>query len=160
MFTRAQINETLEQMSYNPSHPLGAITKNGFIKPWQYLITQIGACFPKRIINHHEASYRLMEPVRALILDTPYNFSYYLIKDFASNLWSGKPFLVYPRFLIRIITSQLGFGGVPTGFPRAEMRLQQNMNLNMLIPTNQNSGLMTERWLLFEMIHGEGMDLD
>ncbi|MFS7947826.1 hypothetical protein Hanom_Chr06g00552751 [Helianthus anomalus] len=101
-----------------------------------------------------------MEPIRALVLDTPYNFSYYLIKDFASNMWYGRLFLVYPRFLMRIITSQLGFGGVPAGYPRAEMRLQQNMNLNMLIPTNQNSGLVTDLWLLLEMDHGEGIDLD
>ncbi|MFS7930754.1 hypothetical protein Hanom_Chr04g00347991 [Helianthus anomalus] len=146
MFTKAQIDETLEQMGYKPINPLRAITKNGFIRPWQFLITQMGACFSKKIINHHEASHRLMEPVRALVLDTPYNFSYYLIKDFASNRWSG--------------TSQLVFGGVPVGYPKAEMRLQQNMNLSVLIPTNQNSGLVTDLWLLLEMDHGEGIDLD
>ncbi|MFS7997103.1 hypothetical protein Hanom_Chr12g01137801 [Helianthus anomalus] len=147
-------------MGYNLVYPLGTINKNGFIKPWQYLVTQMGACFSKKIINHQKVSNRLMEPVQALILDTPYNFSYYIMKDIASNMWSGKPFLVYPRFLMRVITSQLGFRGVPAGFPRAEMRLQQNMNLNMLIPTDQNSSLVTELWLLFEIIHGEGMDLD
>ncbi|MFS7906030.1 hypothetical protein Hanom_Chr01g00054591 [Helianthus anomalus] len=106
MFTKAHIDETLEQMGYNPVNPLRAITKNGFIRPWQVLITQMGGCFSKKIINHHEASHRLMEPVRALVLDTPYNFSYYLIKDFASNMWSGRPFLIYPCFLMRIITSR------------------------------------------------------
>ncbi|MFS8018166.1 hypothetical protein Hanom_Chr15g01388931 [Helianthus anomalus] len=34
MFTKAQIDETLEQMGYNPVNPLRVITKNGFIKPW------------------------------------------------------------------------------------------------------------------------------
>ncbi|MFS7963031.1 hypothetical protein Hanom_Chr08g00733391 [Helianthus anomalus] len=75
-------------------------------------------------------------------------------------MWYGRPFLIYPRFLMRIITSQLGFGGVPTGYPRAEMRLQQNMNLSVLIPTNQNSGLVTNLWLLLKMDHGEGINLD
>ncbi|MFS7955492.1 hypothetical protein Hanom_Chr07g00643351 [Helianthus anomalus] len=49
MFTKAEIDETLEQMGYNPVNSLRAITKNGFIKPWQYLITQMGACFSKKI---------------------------------------------------------------------------------------------------------------
>ncbi|MFS7976994.1 hypothetical protein Hanom_Chr10g00898911 [Helianthus anomalus] len=102
----------------------------------------------------------LMESIRALILDTPYNFSYYLIKDFASNMWSGMPFLIYPCFLMRIITSQLGFGGVPVGYAIAEMRLQQNMNLTMLKPTNHHTGLVTELWVLLEMEHGEGVDID
>ncbi|MFS7937165.1 hypothetical protein Hanom_Chr05g00424391 [Helianthus anomalus] len=75
-------------------------------------------------------------------------------------MWSGRIILIYPRFLIRIITSQLGFGGVPVGYPRAEMRLQQNMNLNMLIPTNPNTGLVTDLWLLLETDHGEGINLD
>ncbi|MFS7968589.1 hypothetical protein Hanom_Chr09g00799351 [Helianthus anomalus] len=120
----------------------------------------MGACFSKKIVKHHEVSYRLMEPIHALVQDIPYNFSHYIMKDFASNLWSGRPFLVYPHFLMRIITSQLDFGGVPAGFPRAEMRLQQNMNLNMLIPTDQNSGMVTALWLFLELIYGEGMDLD
>ncbi|MFS8016516.1 hypothetical protein Hanom_Chr15g01369571 [Helianthus anomalus] len=93
MLTKAEIDETLEQMGYNPENSPRAIHKNGFIKPWKYLITQMGACFSKNIINHHEASQRLMEPIRALVLETPYNFSYYLIKDFASIMWSGRPFL-------------------------------------------------------------------
>ncbi|MFS8020162.1 hypothetical protein Hanom_Chr15g01412261 [Helianthus anomalus] len=105
MFTKTEIEETLQQMGYNPVNAPRAITKNGFIKPWQFLITQMGACFSKKVINHHEASHRFMETVRALILDIPYNFSYYLMKDVASNMWSGRPFLIYPRFLMRIITS-------------------------------------------------------
>ncbi|MFS8016508.1 hypothetical protein Hanom_Chr15g01369481 [Helianthus anomalus] len=146
MFTKAEIDETLGQMGYNPENSPQAIHKNGFIKLWQYLITQMGACFSKNIINHHEASQRLMEPIRALVLETSYNFSYYLIKDFASNMW--------------IITSQLDFGGVPVGYARAEMRLQQNMNLSMLRTTNHHTGLVTDLWILLEMDHGEGIDLD
>ncbi|MFS7888282.1 hypothetical protein Hanom_Chr00s000001g01593111 [Helianthus anomalus] len=84
----------------------------------------------------------------------PLKISHYIMKDLASNLWSGRPFLVYPCFLIWVIISQLGFGGVPAGFPRAEMRLQQNMNLNMLIPTDQNSGLVTALWLFIEILYG------
>ncbi|MFS7947197.1 hypothetical protein Hanom_Chr06g00545281 [Helianthus anomalus] len=160
MFTKTEIEETLEQMGYKPVNSPRVITKNGFIKPWQFLITQMGAYFSKKVINHHEASHRLMEIVRALILDIPYNFSYYLMKDFASNMWSGRPFLIYPRFLMRIITSQLGFGGVPAGYLIAEMRLQQNMNLSVPRTTDQNSSLVTDLWVLLEMDHGEGVDLD
>ncbi|MFS8034246.1 hypothetical protein Hanom_Chr17g01578921 [Helianthus anomalus] len=160
MFTKTEIEETLQQMGYNPVNAPRAVNKNGFIKPWQFLITQMGACFSKKVINHHEASHRLMETVRAPICDIPYNFSYYLMKDFASNMWSGRPFLIYPRFLMRIITSQLGFGGVPAGYLSTEMRLQQKMNLGMLRPTDQNSGLVTDLWVLLEMDHGEGEDID
>ncbi|MFS7927838.1 hypothetical protein Hanom_Chr04g00313861 [Helianthus anomalus] len=147
-------------MGYHTVTPQRAINKHGFIKPWQYLVTQMGACISKKVTNHHEVSLRLMEPIRALVLGTTYNFSYYLIRDFASNMWSGRPFLIYPRFLMKIITSQLDFGGVPASFSRAEMRLQENMNLSMLIPTNQNSGLITDLLLLVEMEHGEGVDID
>ncbi|MFS8019404.1 hypothetical protein Hanom_Chr15g01403391 [Helianthus anomalus] len=55
IFTRAQISETLTQMGYNPENPNRPISKTGFIKPWQYLVTQIGVCFSKKIISHHEA---------------------------------------------------------------------------------------------------------
>ncbi|MFS8033167.1 hypothetical protein Hanom_Chr17g01566321 [Helianthus anomalus] len=128
MFTRTQIEETLQLMGYNPLNAPRAVNKNGFIKPWQFLITQMGACFSKKVINHHEASHR--------------------------------PFLIYPHFLMRILTSQLGFRGVLAGYLRAEMRLQQNMNLSMLRPTDQNSSVMTDLWVLLEMEHGEGVDID
>ncbi|MFS7907202.1 hypothetical protein Hanom_Chr01g00068531 [Helianthus anomalus] len=106
-------------MGYNMDNPNRPISKTGFIKPWQYLVTQMGVCFSKKIINHHEISYRLMEPIHALVQDIPYNFSHYLMKDITNNMWSSRPFLVYPRFLMRKITSQLGFGSIPAWYPRA-----------------------------------------
>ncbi|MFS7952455.1 hypothetical protein Hanom_Chr07g00607131 [Helianthus anomalus] len=69
MFSKPEIEETLKQMGYNPINEPRAINKNGFIKPWQFLITIMGACFSKKAINHHEASYRLLEIVRALIFN-------------------------------------------------------------------------------------------
>ncbi|MFS7995197.1 hypothetical protein Hanom_Chr12g01115221 [Helianthus anomalus] len=64
-----------------------------------------GNLFSKKIINYHEISYKLMEPVHAIVQDVPYNFSHYLMKDLTSNLWSSRPFLVYPRFMMRVIIS-------------------------------------------------------
>ncbi|MFS7908780.1 hypothetical protein Hanom_Chr01g00087101 [Helianthus anomalus] len=115
----------------------------------------MGVCFSKKNINHHKISYRLMESIHALVQDVPYNFFHYLMKDFASNLWSDMPFLVYPRLLVRIITSQLDFGGISVWFPIVEVILQQNIRLNMLIPTEHNTGLETLLWLLHEIIYGE-----
>ena len=61
MFSEDEIEETLEHMGYNPENDPRAINKNGFIKPWQFLITQPGACFSRKTINHHEASNKLLE---------------------------------------------------------------------------------------------------
>ncbi|MFS8002191.1 hypothetical protein Hanom_Chr13g01199181 [Helianthus anomalus] len=115
----------------------------------------MGVCFSKKIVNHHEVSYRLMEPIHALVQDIPYNFSHYLMKDITSNMWSGRPFVVYPRFMMRVITSQLGFGGIPAWFPRAEVVLQQSIKHTMLIPSAHNTGLETHLWLFTQIIYGE-----
>ncbi|MFS7953692.1 hypothetical protein Hanom_Chr07g00621631 [Helianthus anomalus] len=64
-------------------------------------------------MNFNGISYKLMEFVHALVHDVPYNFSHYLMRNFVSNLYSSRPFLVYPRFLMRVITNQLDFEGVP-----------------------------------------------
>ena len=93
-------------------------------------------------------------------LKVPYNFSYYLMRDFASNMWSSRPFLMYPRFLMKIITSQLDFGGIPAGYQRAELILQQNTSIALLRPTNKNFGLVTEQWVLLEIEYGDGIDID
>ena len=160
MFSEDEIEETLEHMGYNPENDPRAINKNGFIKPWQFLITQLGACFSRKTINHHEASNKLLEICRAVTLKVPYNFSYYLMRDFASNMWSSRPFLMYPRFLMKIITSQLDFGGIPAGYQRAELILQQNTSIALLRPTNKNFGLVTEQWVLLEIEYGDGIDID
>ncbi|MFS7997213.1 hypothetical protein Hanom_Chr12g01139041 [Helianthus anomalus] len=104
-FIRAQKDDVLKQMGYHTQTQQRAINKHGFIKPWQYLVTQMSACFSMKVINHHEVSLRLMEPILALVLKEPYNFSYYLMIDFSSNMWVGKPFLMHPRFLTKILTS-------------------------------------------------------
>ncbi|MFS7918302.1 hypothetical protein Hanom_Chr03g00199381 [Helianthus anomalus] len=104
-------------MGYNMDDHVRVITKSSFIKPWQFLVTQRGICFSKKIVNFHEVSYRLMEPMHAIVQEVPYISSHYLVKYFTSNLWSSRAFLVYPRFRMRVITHQLGFGGVPICIP-------------------------------------------
>ncbi|MFS7954555.1 hypothetical protein Hanom_Chr07g00631891 [Helianthus anomalus] len=96
-----------------------------------------------------------MESVHAIVQDVPCNFSHYLMKDLTSNMWSSKPFLVYPRFMMRVITSQLGFGGIPARYPRAEVVLKQNIRSILLVPTTNNTGLETHLWLFAELIYGE-----
>ncbi|MFS8033177.1 hypothetical protein Hanom_Chr17g01566461 [Helianthus anomalus] len=76
-----------------------------------------------------------MEPMHVIVQEVPYNFSYYLTRDFVSNLWSSRPFLVYPRFLMRVITHQLDFGEVSVWYPRAEMLLKENFHNAHLVPT-------------------------
>ncbi|MFS7912108.1 hypothetical protein Hanom_Chr02g00125981 [Helianthus anomalus] len=67
-------------------------------------VTQLGICFLKKIVNFHEVSYKVMELVPTIVQDVPYNLSHYLMRDFVSNWYSSKPFLVHPRFLMRVIT--------------------------------------------------------
>ncbi|MFS7987914.1 hypothetical protein Hanom_Chr11g01028391 [Helianthus anomalus] len=91
-------------------------------------------CFSKKIVNFHEISYTLMEPVHAILQEVPCNFSHYLMRDFVSNLWSSRPFLVYPCFLMRVITHKLDFRGIPVWYPRAKMLLQENFhNAHLLV---------------------------
>ena len=82
------------------------------------------------------------------------------MRDFASNMWSSRPFLMYTRFLMKIITSQLDFGGIPAGYQRAELVLQQNASIALLRPTNKNFGLVTKQWVLLEIEYGDGIDID
>ncbi|MFS7929710.1 hypothetical protein Hanom_Chr04g00335731 [Helianthus anomalus] len=96
-----------------------------------------------------------MEPVHAIVQVVPHNFSHYLMKDLTSNLSSSRPFLVYPRFMMRVITRQLEFGGIPTWYPRAKVVLQQNIRNTLLVPTANNTGLVTHLWLFAKLIYGE-----
>ncbi|MFS7955698.1 hypothetical protein Hanom_Chr07g00645681 [Helianthus anomalus] len=131
-------------MGYNPDNPNRPISKTRFIKPWQYLVTQMGVCFSMKIINHHEVSYRLMDLYMHL-----YRTS------LISNIWSCRPFLVYPRFTMRVINSQLGFGGIPALYPIADVVLQQSIKHTMLIPTDHNTGLETHLCLFHHIIYRE-----
>ncbi|MFS7967806.1 putative EF-hand domain-containing protein [Helianthus anomalus] len=109
-FTCQELHNTLTQMGYPVEGHEKAITKSGFIKPWQFLVTQLGIRFSKKkIVNFNEISYKLMEPVNAVVQEVPYNLSHYLMSDFVSNLWSNGSFLFYPCFLMRVITHQLDF---------------------------------------------------
>ncbi|MFS7945388.1 hypothetical protein Hanom_Chr06g00523721 [Helianthus anomalus] len=67
----------------------------------------------KEDLNFNEISYKLMEHVHAIVHDVPYNYSHYLMRYFIGNIDSSRPFLMYPRLLMKVISSKLDFGGVP-----------------------------------------------
>ncbi|MFS8021341.1 hypothetical protein Hanom_Chr16g01426281 [Helianthus anomalus] len=142
-------------MGYNVENPIRPISKSDFLKLWQYLVTQLGVCYSKKTINYHEISYKLMQPVHAIVQEVSYNYSHYQMKDHTSNLWSSRPFLVYPRFMMRVITRQLGFRGIPAWYPKAKVVLQQNIRNTLLVPPSNNTGLVTHLWLFVELIFGE-----
>ncbi|MFS7954126.1 hypothetical protein Hanom_Chr07g00626641 [Helianthus anomalus] len=139
-------------MGYHVEGHARGITKSGFIRPWQFLVTQLGICFLKKIVNFNEISYKLMKPVHAIVEEVPYNCSHYIMGDFVSNFWSSRPFLVYPRFLMRLITHRLDFGGVPVWYPRAEMLLKENFHNAHLVPTVNDTGLVTHLWVFAKLI--------
>ncbi|MFS7917390.1 hypothetical protein Hanom_Chr03g00188451 [Helianthus anomalus] len=67
-------------------------------------------------IGHfNELSYKMMEVVHAVVQEKPSNFSKFLMRNLESNMHTRQPFLIYPRFVTKVITSQLHFGGVEAG---------------------------------------------
>ncbi|MFS7945437.1 hypothetical protein Hanom_Chr06g00524311 [Helianthus anomalus] len=61
----------------------------------------------------------MMEVVHAVVQEKPYNFSKFLMRDLESNMHTRQPFLIYPRFVTKVITSQLDFGCVRSWYLRA-----------------------------------------
>ncbi|MFS7904102.1 hypothetical protein Hanom_Chr01g00032041 [Helianthus anomalus] len=92
--------------------------------------------------------------MHAILQEVPYNFFHYLMKDLTSNLWSSRPFLVYPHFMLRVITRQLGFGSVTSWYPRSEMVLQESVRNSLLVPSANNTGLVTHLCLFAKLIFG------
>ncbi|MFS8021463.1 hypothetical protein Hanom_Chr16g01427671 [Helianthus anomalus] len=88
-----------------------------------------------------------MEIVHSVVQETPYNFSKYLMRDLEANMHNNQPYLIYPRFVMKVITSQLGFGGVPVWYPRAQVIRQEDMNIASSVPTNQHNGRTTYLWI-------------
>ncbi|MFS8019136.1 hypothetical protein Hanom_Chr15g01400291 [Helianthus anomalus] len=118
-FTSETLDQTLKEMGYHtPNRPM-QISRSGFIPPYQYLVTQLSVCFSRKHGHFNELSYRLMEVVHAVVQDKPYNFSKFLMRDLEANMHTHKPFLIYPHFVMKVITSQLDFGGVTNWYPRA-----------------------------------------
>ncbi|MFS7917875.1 hypothetical protein Hanom_Chr03g00194311 [Helianthus anomalus] len=61
----------------------------------------------------------MMEVVHAVVQEKSYNFSMFLMRDLESNMHTRQPFLIYPRFVTKLITRELNFGGVTSWYPRA-----------------------------------------
>ncbi|MFS7919093.1 hypothetical protein Hanom_Chr03g00208841 [Helianthus anomalus] len=51
----------------------------------------------------------MMKVVHAVVQDKSYNFSKFLMRDLESNMHTRQPFLIYPRYVTKVITSQLDF---------------------------------------------------
>ncbi|MFS8024032.1 hypothetical protein Hanom_Chr16g01458481 [Helianthus anomalus] len=91
-FPREKLEETLREMSYRIPTFRGRSTN---------------------LIGHfNELSYRFMEVVHAVVQVKPYNFSKFLMRDLEANMHTRQPFLIFCRFVTKVITSQLDFGGV------------------------------------------------
>ncbi|MFS7987417.1 hypothetical protein Hanom_Chr11g01022431 [Helianthus anomalus] len=88
-----------------------------------------------------------MEVVHAVVQEKPYNFSKFLMRDLEANMYTRQPFLIYPRFVTKVITIQLNFGGVPNLYPRAQFVLQEDLNVPSLVPTQNHTGHITYLWV-------------
>ncbi|MFS7917360.1 hypothetical protein Hanom_Chr03g00188111 [Helianthus anomalus] len=114
-FPRVMLEETLKDIGYRTPNVSTQINKSGFIQPFQYLVTQLSVYFSKKIGHFNELSYKMMEVVHAVVQEKPSNFSKFLMRNLESNMHTRQPFLIYPRFVTKVITSQLHFGGVEAG---------------------------------------------
>ncbi|MFS7917910.1 hypothetical protein Hanom_Chr03g00194751 [Helianthus anomalus] len=103
-------------MGYQTPKRSRQISRSGCIPPWQYLVTQLGVCFSRKHVNYNELSYRLMEVVHAVVQETPYNFSKYLIRDLEANIHNDQPYLIYPRLVLKVITNQWALEVCQSGF--------------------------------------------
>ncbi|MFS7985237.1 hypothetical protein Hanom_Chr11g00996151 [Helianthus anomalus] len=154
-FRKEIIEETLRNMGYQTPNVSRQVSKSGFIPPFQYLVTQLSACFSKKIGHFNELSYRMMEVLHAIVQEKPYNFSKFLLRDLEANLHTRQPFLIYPHFVTKVITKQLGFRGVSSWYPRAQVVLQENTHVPSLVPSNNHSGHENFLWLYVKGIYNE-----
>ncbi|MFS7986141.1 hypothetical protein Hanom_Chr11g01006921 [Helianthus anomalus] len=58
----------------------------------------------------------MMEVVHAVVQEKPYIFSKFIMRDLESNMHTRQPFLIYPRFVNKVITKQLDFEGVTSWY--------------------------------------------
>ena len=115
---KADVQQTLTEMGYHTYNVSRQISKSGFIPPFQYLVTQLSVCFSKKIGHFNELSNRMMEVVHAVVQEKPYNYAKFLMRDLVANVHDRQPFLIYPRFVTKVITSQLDFVGVRSCYPK------------------------------------------
>ncbi|MFS8007937.1 hypothetical protein Hanom_Chr14g01266871 [Helianthus anomalus] len=122
------------------------------------ILKEMGYHTPNRSRKHghfNELSYRLMEVVHAVVQDKPYNFFKFLMRDLEANMRTHQAFLIYPRFVMKVITSQLGFGGVTNWYQRAQLALLENLNVPSLVPTNQHTGHITYMWVYATLVYDD-----
>ncbi|MFS7990937.1 hypothetical protein Hanom_Chr11g01064841 [Helianthus anomalus] len=65
LLEKANVQQTLTEMGYHTLNSSRAISKSGFIPPFQFLVTQLSVCFSKKIGHFNELSNRMMEVVHA-----------------------------------------------------------------------------------------------
>ena len=140
-------------MGYNSNNVSRQICKSGFIPPFQYLVTQLSVCFSKKTGHFNELSYRMMEVAHAIVQEKPYNYAKFLMRDLEGNVHDRNPFLIYPRFVTKVITSQLDFGGVRSCYTRAELALQENLRVASLVPSTFHTGRITSLWLYVKCMY-------
>ena len=150
---KAEVQRTLTEMGYNSSNVSRQICKSGFIPPFQYLVTQLSVCFSKKTGHFNELSYRMMEVAHAIVQEKPYNYAKFLMRDLEGNVHDRNPFLIYPRFVTKVITSQLDFGGVRSCYTRAELALQENLRVASLVPSTFHTGRITSLWLYVKCMY-------
>ncbi|MFS7929233.1 hypothetical protein Hanom_Chr04g00330071 [Helianthus anomalus] len=147
------LQQTLIDMGYHTYNMSKQISKSGFIPPFQYLVIQLSVCFSKKIGHFNELSYRMMEVIHAVVQEKTYNFSRFLMRDLEANIHDRQPFLIYPRFVTKVITRQLDFGGVRSRYPRAELALQENISDPTLVPSTNHTGRITPLWLYVKCMY-------
>ncbi|MFS7991885.1 hypothetical protein Hanom_Chr12g01075861 [Helianthus anomalus] len=75
------------------------------------------------------------------------------MRDLEANVHDDNPFLIYPRFVTKVITSQLDFGGVRSCYTRAELVLQENLRVASLVPSTNHTGRITCLWLYVKCMY-------
>ncbi|MFS8024395.1 hypothetical protein Hanom_Chr16g01462731 [Helianthus anomalus] len=150
---KEMVQQTLTDMGYHTYNVSRQINKFSFIPPFQYLVTLLSVCFSKKIEHFNELSNRMMEVNHAVVQEKPYNYSKFLMRDLEANIHNRQPFLIYPRFVTKVITSQLDFGGERSWYPRAELALQENISDPTLVPSTNHSGHITYLWLYVKCMY-------
>ncbi|MFS7947845.1 hypothetical protein Hanom_Chr06g00552961 [Helianthus anomalus] len=97
----------------------------------------------------------MMEVIHAVVLEKPYNFPKFLLRDLEANIHDRQPFLIYPRFVTKVITRQLDFRGVRSWYPRDELTLQENISDPTLVPSTNHTGQITPLWLYVKCMYNE-----
>ncbi|MFS7921277.1 hypothetical protein Hanom_Chr03g00234921 [Helianthus anomalus] len=97
-----------------------------------------------------------MEVVHVVVQEKLYNFFKFLMRDLEANMHTRQPFLIYPRFVTKVITSQLDFGGVTYWYPGAQVVLQEDMNVpSYLVPTQNHTGRRIYLWVYATCFHND-----